>query len=44
MVCQCDSSGCQASDMNRTMFDISINGDRADGSMDTHNVHFTRDP
>jgi len=43
-VCQCDASGCQAQDGNNSMFDISINNDRADGSMDTHNVHFTRDP
>ncbi|HEY7371214.1 MAG TPA: hypothetical protein VIF57_03480 [Polyangia bacterium] len=44
MVCRCDASGCQTQDTNINMFDISINDDRADGSMDTHNVHFTRDP
>jgi hypothetical protein len=45
MVCQCDASECQVRDVGVSMmFDISIDNDRADGSMDTRNVHFTRDP
>ncbi|HMF40398.1 MAG TPA: hypothetical protein VKQ32_06880 [Polyangia bacterium] len=45
MICRCDASGCQVQDYGISdMFDVSINNDRADGSMDTHNVHFTKDP
>jgi hypothetical protein len=44
-VCICDPSGCRAQDdYVDDMFDVSINNDRADGSMDTHNIHFTKDP
>ena len=45
MMCVCDASGCQLQDHGATMmFDISINNNRADGSMDANNVHFTKDP